>query len=409
MPYTVKMTIFDLGGFYTAGLPALAGVLTEGAAMAPVIGTSTPGSLTMTFPTASDPPGVPGTLHDTDPAGPGDFFRSGSLATWPPDPAMLNVGTGIQGIPWATITVPLPIATGIPAGIAAAVGVATGSLFIPFALTITRLGFSASPTAGAIRVSFTGTIGYVTVFVPRRTGITGTVDVTLTPSGNVLSPGTFFNVTTSNLSITPGFITPLSTIALAVLAPAFGGALAGPLSTMINSAVSTRVAALRMSLPLTPSGQPLFSSAATVSIRRVSVAPSGLVVQAVLGELTADTVPGTPSGSSPGTGQKPQLQVAIEPQPEEGVANTYMMSVRNAADGSPVQDANVTITTFTAVIGSAVTVSAQTDAQGLAHIEVTLRSRYRPGSDPTNTGQLERTPPRLVVTKQGFEDYLLQL
>ncbi len=40
---------------------------------------------------------------------------------------------------------------------------------------------------------------------------------------------------------------------------------------------------------------------------------------------------------------------------------------------------------------------------------LTLRSRYRPGSDPTHTGELQRTPPGLLVTKQNFEDFLLEL
>lgn len=415
MAYTIGLTVFDLGNLYGAGFPTFTSVLSEVPSItAGQTVTSTPAPLTLSYPATSDPPTPPGTLgllHVTDPAGPGDFFRSGPITTWPPSPALLNAGTGVQGITFGSIKVNLPITINLPGEVAAGVGAASGGLFIPFKLTIKRLNFSSSPTAGAIRATFSGEIWYFTLVLPRRTDISGTVDVTLTPSGDAISPATFVNVTASNLSLSPSFITPLSTGALAILAPAFSGALSGPLTTKINSAIGDKVAAVRMSVPLAPSGQPLFSSAATISVRRITVVPSGLVFQAVLGELTASVTPGGPPGSSTGPkpGAKPQLLVSIEPQPEEEVTKTYMVSVRKAADGSPVEDANVTITTFTPVIGNAVTVSALTDAQGLAALEVTLRSRYRPGSDPTHTGELQRTPPRLLVTKQNFEDFLLEL
>jgi hypothetical protein len=414
MPYTIGPTIYDLGRLYTAGFPPFTGVLSEVPPLAaPLTATSTPALLTLSYPAASDPPtppGTPGTLHVTDPAGPGDFFRSGPIITWPPSPAVLNAGTGVKAIPFGTIKVNLPMDVNLDGGVTAGVGFLTGFVFTPFKLTITSLTFSASSTAGAIRARFSGTISYFTLILPRRSDISGAVDVTLTPSGNALSPGTFVNVTASNLSLSPSFTTPLSTPALAILAPAFSGALSGPLTSTINSVISSQIAAVRMSVPLTPSGKPLFSSAATISIRRITVVPSGLIVQAVLAELTASAGPAAPTGPTqePEPGAKPQLLVSIEPEPEEEVAKTYLVSVRKAADGSPVQDANVSITTFT-VIGNAVTASAPTDAQGLAALEVTLRSRYRPGVDPTNTGTLQRTPPGLLVAKQGFEDFLLEL
>ena len=414
MPYAIRLTPFDLGGFYTAGFPAFTGVLSEVPLLtAPLTAVTTPASLTLSYPAASDPPGPPGTLgslYVADPAGPGDLFRSGPITTWPPSPATLMFGTGVAPVPFGTIKVELPFSKNLDAGVTAGVGAATLGQFIPFKVTITRLRFGASPTPGAIRAFFSGTISYFTLFVPRRSDMFGTVDVTLRPAGDALGPATFVNATASNLSLSPSFITPLSTPLLALLAPAFSGALSGPLTDKINSNISDKVPAIRMSVPLGPNGQPLFSPAATVSIRRITVTPSGLIVQAVLGELTTSAGPtSTGPPKTPEPGAKPRLLVSVEPEPEEEVTKTYLVSVRKADDGSPVQDANVSITTYTAVIGNAVTVSASTDAQGLAALEATLRSRYRPGDDPTKTGTLQRTPPALRVTKQGFEDFLLDL
>ena len=413
MPYTIRLTVYDLGSFYTAGFPAFTAVLSEVPLLtAPLVATSTPQSLTFSFPSAPSPPTSPGTLgtlHVTDPAGPGDFFRSGPIAAWPASPAALNAGTGVSAIAFGSINVDLPVSINLDAGVTAGVGFATGGMFIPFKLTITSLTFSASSTPGAIRASFRGIISYFTLFVPRRDDVTGSVNVTLAPSGDAITPSTFVKVTASNLALSPGFITPLSTVALAILAPAFSGALSGPLTDWINAVVSAQVAAVRMSVP-TVAGMPLFSSAATISIRRITVVPSGLVVQAVLAELTASPGPAAPGPSpEPEPGTQAQMLVSVEPPPEEDATKTYMVSVRNAADGSAVQDASVTITTYTPVIGTAVTASATTDAHGLAALEVMLSSRYRPGNDPTGTGQLERTPPRLLVSKQGFEDFLLEL
>ncbi|HLK77563.1 MAG TPA: hypothetical protein VKU77_28435 [Streptosporangiaceae bacterium] len=415
MPYTIKLMPFDLGGFYAAGFPAFTGVLSEvPLSIGPLIATTTPASLTLSYPAAPDPPtprGWLGSLYVADPAGPGDLFRSGPIIAWPPSPATLMFGTGVTPVPFGTIKVDLPFSKNLDAGVTAGAGAATLGQFIPFKVTITRLNFGPSPTPGAIRARFSGTISYFTLFLPRRSDMSGTVDVTLTPAGDALGPATFVNVTASNLSLSPSFITPLSTPLLALLAPAFSGALSGPLTDKINSMISDKVPAIRMSVPLGPNGQPLLSPAATISIRRITVVPSGLIVQAVLAELTASAAPVTPTGPppKPEPGAKPRFLVSIEPEPEEEVAKTYLVSVRKADDGSLVQDATVAITTYTAVLGNAVTVSTSTDAQGLAALEVTLRSRYRPGDDPTNTGTLQRTPPALRVTKHGFEDFLLDL
>jgi hypothetical protein len=113
MAYTIGFTFFDLGGFYSAGIPAFTGVLSEVPPLIPTLtAATTPASARLSYPSASDPPtppGVFGFLHVTDPTGPGDFFRSGPVTAWPPSPANLNVGTGVHGIPFGSIKVSLPM------------------------------------------------------------------------------------------------------------------------------------------------------------------------------------------------------------------------------------------------------------------------------------------------------------
>src|SRR5688500_16445068 len=287
MAYTVRFVLFDLGGLFSVRLPTLAGTLAATGLPAPATATATAAPFSITFASLSNPPGSPGTLLITDPAGPGDFFRSGPVTTWPVEPVAVSAGTAILPIPFAMLSIPTPMRIPIPGGAVAGVGAAAGFLFTPFNLTLSSIILSSSSTAGAIRASFRGVISFFTLVIPRRTAVTGILDLTLTPSGNAASPPTIINVSASNLSFTTGFITPLSTPVLALLAPLFSGALSGSLTALVNAAIAPRLATAVAMLPLTPSGAPFFSAAATVSARRILVLRSGVILQAVLSELVA--------------------------------------------------------------------------------------------------------------------------
>ncbi len=411
MAYTIGFVPFDLARLYSATLPILTGILDVPASGPMVVATGTTSPFAITFGAATNPPSLAGTLLLTDPSGPGDFFRSGTLATWPAQPASVQFGTMVLPMTYAALTsgIPTPVSIAIPGGVTAAVGAATGLQFLPFNITITSLSLGPSPTPGAIRARFRGTIGFFTFFVPRRTDVSGTVDLTLTPSGDAATAGTLLSVSASNLSLSPGFITPLSTPALALLAPVFSGALSGPLTTRVNSALAPLVATARAMLPLTSAGTPIFSAAATVSVRRIVVSVGGVGFQVIMGELIslATTTPAGGSPGGPGSGGPPgsetHLVATIEPAPELDVARTYTVRVRRESDLAPVEDATVTIGSFMPVTGASVSVSAQTDDHGVAALDATLRARYRPGIDPTHTGELRVTLPTLTVSKQGYQ------
>src|ERR1051325_9492783 len=299
MAYTVRFVLFDLPGLYSAALPNLSGTLNVPALGAPstAAGTTTP--FAITFAPPPNPPGSPGTLLITDPTGPGDFFRSGPVATWPPEPVSVTAATAIAPLSYATLTagITTPLSITLPVGVTLGVGFASGFMFTPFNITLTSITLFASPTPGAIRARFRGILSFFTLFIPRRTDLSGTVDLTLTPSGDAAVPATVVTATASNLAFTTGFITPLSTPLLALLAPAFSGALSGPLTTRVNAALAPIITAARAMVPLTPAGTPLFSAAATVSARRIRALPSGVLVHAVLSELIALSVtPPAPGG-----------------------------------------------------------------------------------------------------------------
>jgi hypothetical protein len=411
MPYKIDLILFDLG-VYTPNRPGLSGILDLPALGAPFTATSTMTPFSITFASPPNPPGSPGTLLLTDPSGPGDYFRSGPIATWPPEPLFIQAGAAVVPLTFAALSagITTPISTGIPWGIAVAVGAAMGFMFTPFNITITRVVLGPSPTPGAIRARLVGTIGFLTLFIPRRTDFTGTVDLTITPSGNAAAPATIVNVSTSNLSLSTGFTTPLSTGAIVTLAPLFSVALSGPVTTSVNASLARNLAALRAMLPTRPDGTPLFSAAATASARRITVLSSGLIVHGILAELVAGpaTTPiPVPTPTDPE--QEEQFVVTIEPQPEFDVAHTYFVHVRKASDSSPVENATVTIGTFTEGIGRGVAVSGQTDVYGVAVLEVTLRTSVRPSTDPTKAGQLEIIWPVLSVMKTGFQTYREEL
>jgi hypothetical protein len=416
MAYTVSFVLFDLPQVYSAALPTLAGVLDVPALGAPSTATSTTTPFSITFAAPPNPPGAPGTLLLTDAAGPGDYFRSGPVPTWPAEPVSVTAATGILPLTFASLEDAihklLPISIGIPLQIGVAIGAATGFWFSPFNINLTSVVLGPSHPAGRVRASFQGVISFFTYFIPRRTDVKGAVDLTLAPSGDATSPTTIVNVGASNLSLSPGFISPLSTPLLALLAPLFSGALSGPLTTRVNTALAPMVATALAMVPLTPAGTPLFSAAATVSARRITVLTNHVILQAVLSELIALPVdapgPGGPGGPA-APGAEDRLVVTIDPQPEFDVARTYVVRVRRESDLAAVEGATVTIGTYMPVTGASSSTSGQTDMQGVVALDTTLRARFQPSSNPTHTGQLEIRWPKLTVTKVGFQTFTQEL
>ncbi len=408
MPYTLGMTIIDLGSLYAGGFPSFSGRLT-GPGGGAQSASSSPTSLVLNFSGSNNPPTPLSTLLITDPTGPGDFFRSGPLPAWTPMPAQIFAGTATVPMPWASLAVPTPIPILLPAGVVIGGGLATGLSFWPFRIDITRLTIGPSPIPGQVRGSFAGTLGYTTFFIPRRSAIFGTFDFTLSPSGDATRPGAIVKADATALAMTISFVTPLSTPLLNAIAPLFAGALSGPVSAAINASLGSTISAMTSTLSLTPGGPPVFSPAATVSFRRITVLGSGVVVQAVLAEVIAAPVtnPAPPPPVQPPAAQD-ELVAKITPAPEEGVLKHYNVRVGRSSDNAPVPNAKCVITTFNAV-GTAQQVSAVTDSNGQAGIDVLLRSRFRPNRDPFHTGGLDRVSPNLTVSAAGFQQVVIDL
>src|SRR6476620_2837722 len=207
MAYTVGFVLFDLGGFYATSLPTLVVVAHAPVGLA-AAATATPASFSLTFPTLTNPPVPPGTMLVTDPGGPGDFFRSGLLVSWPTAPASIVAGTTAKPLTYVELSsgITTPIDIGIEWYIGTAIGAATGFMFSPFHLKLTSVGLGPSSTPGAIRATFRGIISFFTFVIPRRTDIAGSVDLTLSPSGDASVAANVVSVSANNLSLSPGFI-----------------------------------------------------------------------------------------------------------------------------------------------------------------------------------------------------------
>ena len=286
MPYTINFVLFDVAGFYMAGLPSLAGVLNT-SSLGALSATSTSAPLAVTFTSATNPPDSPGTLLVTDIGGPGDFFRSGPVQAWPAEPVSVIGGTGQVRMTLAQIAdgIPTPEVIFVPEWLGILIGVLTGFMFSPRRITISRLRVSSSPERSVLPTRFSGIIEFFTFFVPRRTDFTGNVDITLVPSSNADDAAAVLNVRTSNFSFSPGFLSPLSTFLVPLLSHLFYDALRPRLTSQVNRQIASMIAPLRATLPMLPGGVSLFSSAATVSAQRINVLNSGIVVQGILSEL----------------------------------------------------------------------------------------------------------------------------
>lgn len=287
MAYTLRISIpFDSGSLYTAGFPTFMGRLTSGGTVNSALSTTSP-SLSITFPSISNPPAPGSRILVTDPSGPGDFFRSGPLPAWPKQPAAeIMVETGVRPMSWAEIegSFHLPIGFDIPQ--AALAGLLTGLQFIPFRMDINSLNLSSSPTRGAVRAQFRGTLGFTSLAVPfvppvpRRTNMSGSVDLALAPSGDDVATKNLLTIRASNLAITitADVTTLLSTSLIHTIAPLLTGALSAPLTEKVNKALQPVIDTAR-------AAGPGFSAAATLSIQRLSVLNSGLSIRAVLAEV----------------------------------------------------------------------------------------------------------------------------
>ena len=406
MAYTVNITLIDLPPVYPSD-PTVSGILNAPNAFAPASATSTTPPYSISFASLPPSPSVPGTLHLTDPTGPGDFFRSGVVSHWPPSPAEITVFTvptmpvaALPNFPGAgrfsyqeltdMLTPSLPIIIDLPWWVATLCGFATGGRFIPYTIWIKSVMLSQSQTVtGAVRAAFEGTISYNSWIFPSTSNYIGSVDLALAPSGDSLVPSNVVKVSTSNLSINLDFISFLVNAAVSILTPFFSGTLSGPLTDQINGTLAPIVASA-----LATGAAPGLSATATVSARSIGVFATGIVVQAIVGEL-----------APPRT-----LFVSVVPAPKAtSVAISYTCTVTDARSGAPISGASVTLNNYTGGGASAGT-TVVTDAAGHAIFNVALHTKKATISTPgvNDAGKPARETeqvifsPKIVVQAAGY-------
>ncbi len=409
MAYTLGITVLNIPGI---ALSSFSGSLSVPANASPVSATSTNSLSSISFNVPWSPPPKPGILLLTDPAVPGDIFRSGPVINWPREPAFINVYvvpmTPVPALPPSFLGVgrfsytqlasmlakEFPIVLKIPGWLGMICGLLTAFKFFPDSFVITSISFMQSTTGpGIIRAVFGGAIDYTTWGAQgSAANFTGSIDLKPTPSGDASDPANVIRITALNLSLNIDFLSaPIIAIFAGLFASQFSDNLSEPLSDQINGAIASAVGSTL------PGIAPGLTSTATISARSITVAASGIGIQTVASDLP-----------------RPRwLTAAVAPQPQvTATPVNYTVTVEDTSTGAAIAGATVTLHNFTTA-GAGANISAMTDLQGQATFEVALHTKRTVviSRDGTNRdGKPEREPervsesPTLTVTAAGYND-----
>jgi hypothetical protein len=402
MPYTVTVSLTDLGGFIGTG-PVLVGTFNT-LTPSPATDTATATAVaptTLTFTSATPPPPGAATLYvaNSGPGAPGDLFRSGQVPGLPASPATLS---GLS-FPLASTTLSAAALTAMLSGVgtipltlpedvvAAVEGLTLGAI-IPLTGAITGIVPTLNPatagTPGSVTITVTGFFNFQVSFLFTDTiTFTGTLVLTPAPSGDASQPGRILSILnvpgTTSLFITTTGPSPTLVVAgtfLSLMAPQVGAILQPKIESAINETIDGLVAPGLASFGL------LRSPTSVLSARRVRITASSLSLSLVLADLF-----GPATSPIPG-----KLHAAISPTPKIGTNLAYTVTVTNADTGAPVDQADVTLRNYTAT-GTVQTVGPlQSGPSGQVTFNVTLR--------PKITGNITHVynPPTLSVSKNGF-------
>lgn len=407
MAYTLGITVLDFARIYPAGNPSFSASLTI-FGRTPVSATSGGAPTTVLFTTSSSPPTNAGALLLTDPTGPGDLFRSGTVINWPSEPAFITAYTvplspvpalpGFAGVgrfsytQLATlVSSKLPMSFEVPWWMTFLCALFTAFKFMPGRVWISSISFLQSTTGpGIIRAVFGGFIDDTA----GESGVNfgGSVDLKPTPSGNAFDATKVIEITAFNLSLNIDPVgASLGPWAVAgVLAPLFAGNLSGPVSDMVNGVIASTVAGMNV-----PGIAPGLSPTWTISARNVTVAASGIVIQTIASDMP-----------------RPHLLMAtVVPQPAPTTtAVNYTVTVADTVTGAAIAGATVTLHNFTQT-GATADVTGVTDANGQAVFNIALHTKRMIAvtSGGTNRdGKPEREPerisesPTISVTANGY-------
>lgn len=395
MPYTLNFSLLDLAGYYSGGLPVLTGTilsptLVGGSGAAFDTATSkAPTLLTLNFTSSAVPPTAACAVlvNDTSVTTPfGDWLRSGVLTALPASPAtatvitispvLISQGTVTSAASGASVP-----PTMVPGWIRWAAGIATGGLYIPLVVTMPAptVTLGAGSITATVAVSLASRVGYFSV---STSTVTLTTTITPAPSADAAVPSRV-------LSMTAGAPTTLSGSGfIPGLAGFLASLLASQFETLINGTIVSlgNARATAMGWRLTPTAE--------FSARRVTVtAMSGITLQLILADLWGPAIV-----PIPGT-----LAVSISPAPAAGVAHTYTVTVTNAATGSPVPMATVTLHNYDAHGTAVPPLTKTTDPMGqTAFLNVTLHNKTTvaviTSTDVDDRGKPHREPERITQT-----------
>jgi hypothetical protein len=398
MPWTLNISLFDFGGWYSRGLPVLAGSIFSPPDSGTPIDTATssaPALLTLAFPSSAVPPSGAAAVLVTDPGTTGDLLRSGIVNPLPASPATGTVLTSptapisASTLSAAAAGFPLPPPTAIPFGYRWLCGVLTGGTWIPLVFTAgpltTTFGSGTltltAPVSLAVRVFF---------FSVRTVTLTLTATVTLAPSHDPAIPSRVLSIGPSappSLLGGPSASSVLLSLIVSVV-------VAGMLEPAINEAIVSSARGLMRGMGFVPTATAVFCA------RGVTVRPTGALLQVALADLLGPAV-------VPVTGV---LSVAISPRPAAGVFRTYIVTVTDTATGTPVPMASVTLHNYDQN-GASSSTTATTDQAGQVRLNVNLNTRTVI-KQPYVDGRERDTviiKPLLIVQHVGFNSVRISL
>jgi hypothetical protein len=413
MAYSVRMSIFDFGSFFSPPPPTIIGRFSpaSGPPIETTAATTTPAGLTIGFTSTGTPPTGPSTLLVTDAGTSGDVFRSGVVSAWPAGPATLTVvsvpvTSPTTGAPLTTFstariaTMVAPLAgrrVPLPAWVIIVTSILTAGTFIPTGMTISSVAVATS-APNLITVTITGTFAFTKFYFFALTSIfTATVTLAVAPSGDAGNRARIFAVSVASSVLNPGFITPGISLTLWMFAPLVAQIAAGAIDGAINGAIMSMVGtSLSGSGSVSPVGAVTLSPTASICARRITVLPGGLTAQMIVSDVLGPAIilPAAPLGT---------MAVSIAPTPvDDDMANSYSVLVANQATNVPISGADVRIRTGSDA-GAAQTLSRTTNQSGVAtFLKTTIRYMERGPRGPGSDGDMELVAPSLTVTSSGF-------
>ncbi len=431
MAYTINVAINDnLGGLFLASgviAPALNASLAGGAPIVntpsaaatlvfPALPTNPTGTTTLLVDAA--PPAVP-PITAVPPPSPatitGDLFRSGPITLPAISPALVARNLNVVTLPVSATTT--TFAT-INAG---AAGSFSGSFPIP-ASWLNYLSFAAlNPNTGTITgvaLSNPGAglvltvTGVLTVtqfwFVTVNHNFTLTVPFTAGPSHDATDPNRILSVSLGGATL---IATGIPNFVSALIAPNLVSQLTLPNGQNLQQALESSFnSAIQSAVPtgLAPVGLQM-TATATISALAFTSSTTGVTPTLVISDLIGTATQPIPPIPTPPPPSPTSLSVSYSPAPQFNSSVFYYFTVKNAASGSPVANAVVSIRNYQTI--GVVYQAGKTDAHGkltaslkLEKITVVIYRNPKNGHEET---KLEY--PYLSVSAHGYTSYSSEL